>query len=107
MTEVSLNEINLLHDNICKALSDPTRILIFYALHQEPRYVSQLAEVLDIPQSTISRHLTILRERRLVIPQRQGSAVIYHLADVRVIEVLDTMRALMRDIMERQIGSIE
>ena len=59
-------EVNLLHANLCQALADPTRILILYALAESPRHVTGLAELLDVPQPTVSRHLKVLRERRLV-----------------------------------------
>ena len=51
-----IEELDLLHANICQALGDPKRIQILYALHGEPRYVSALADALGMPQPTVSRH---------------------------------------------------
>ncbi len=82
-------EVNLLHANVCQALADPKRILILYALAEEPKYVNELTEVIDCPQSTCSRHLKVLRDRRLVTAERDGAAVRYSLADTRVIDALD------------------
>jgi DNA-binding transcriptional ArsR family regulator len=65
------HEVNLLHANLCQALADPTRILILYALAESPRRVSGLAELLDAPQSTVSRHLKVLGDssrRRATAP---------------------------------------
>jgi ArsR family transcriptional regulator len=78
------SEVNELHAHICQALADPTRILILYALHDRPRNVTELAEDYEIPQPTVSRHLKALRDRGLVISQRQGNAVLYSLRDERV-----------------------
>lgn len=103
----ALQELTLLHANICQALADPKRILILYALDEQPRHVSALAEELDIPQPTVSRHLRVLREQSLVFTERDGPAVIYRLADRRIIEVLNTMRQVMFDALERQSGLIE
>jgi DNA-binding transcriptional ArsR family regulator len=97
-----IEEINLLHQNVCQAVGDPKRIQILYALYEQPRNVTALAEALHTPQPTISRHLTILRERCLVVAEREGTAVTYHLADARIIQVMDTMRQLLRDLFERQ-----
>ena len=88
-------EVNLLHANICQALADPKRILILYALHEGPRTVTELTESLDVPQPTVSRHLKVLRERRLVVAERNGTSICYSLADARVIDALDTMRAVL------------
>jgi ArsR family transcriptional regulator len=88
-------EVNLLHANICQALADPKRILILYALSEGSKTVTELTEALDVPQPTVSRHLKVLREQRLVTTERAGTSVYYSLADVRVIEALDTMRAVL------------
>jgi ArsR family transcriptional regulator len=96
------HEVNLLHANICQALADPTRILILYALADAPKHVSELAENLDAPQSTVSRHLKVLRDRRLVLAEREGASVRYSLADRRVIEALDALRAVLVGALEQQ-----
>jgi ArsR family transcriptional regulator len=83
-------------------VDDPTRILILYALSETPRRVSELAEALDAPQSTVSRHLKVLRDRRLVTTARAGAGVLYSLADVRVIEALDLLRAVLMSALSQQ-----
>ena len=95
-------EVFLLHANICQALSDPKRILMLYALSARPMHVNELAEVLDVPQPTVSRHLKILRERQLVAMRREGPSVRYSLADERVIEALDILRGVLLGTLSRQ-----
>jgi DNA-binding transcriptional ArsR family regulator len=95
-------EVNLLHANICAALADPKRILILYALDEGPKTVTELTEALDVPQPTVSRHLKILRERRLVLTEREGTSVRYSLADNRVISALDIMRAVLMGGLNQQ-----
>ena len=88
-------EVELLHGRVCYALSDPTRICILYVLAERGRFVNEIAEVLDAPQPTISRHLRVLRERELVHAERHGTAVCYTLADDRIIRALDLMREIV------------
>jgi len=102
----SIRELNLLHANVCQALGDPKRIMILYAINEEPRHVTALAESLGFPQPTVSRHLRILRQRALVRKERKGPAVVYHLADTRIVEILDSMRLLLRDAMNRQTSAL-
>jgi ArsR family transcriptional regulator len=99
-------ELNLLHSNVCAALSDPKRILILYALYEQPLNVSTLADFLDFPQPTVSRHLRVLRQRALVLTERDGPSVIYRLADDRIISVLNTMRAILHDSVGRQASAV-
>ncbi len=93
-------ELDLLHDRVCRAIGDPKRLMILYALHERLRYVVELAEELGYPQPTISRHLAALHNGGLVVKERHGQTVIYSLRDARIITVLDIMREMLRDAAE-------
>jgi ArsR family transcriptional regulator len=97
-----VEEVNLLHAQMCQGLADPTRILILYLLADNARYVSELADTLDVRQPTVSHHLKVLRDRGLVIATREGNAMRYELRDHRVVEALDLLRAVMGDILSEQ-----
>lgn len=97
-------EINQLHAEFCAALADPKRLLILYTLADGPRTVTDLAETLELSQPAVSRHLKVLRERGMVIPTRLGPSVEYRLADLRLIEALDLLRAAMRDHLSHRAG---
>ena len=88
-------EINLLHERICYALGDPKRLMLLYLIHFGPKTVNELTHLMDAPQPTISRHLRVLRERGLVVTHRCGPAVIYSLANPRLIDALDTLREVL------------
>lgn len=70
---------------------------MLYALNESPRNVTELTNELGIPQPTASRHLKVLRERGLVRAVKQGTTVTYHIADTRLIQALDLLRAVMRE----------
>jgi ArsR family transcriptional regulator len=95
-------EIYRLHSRLCAGLADPKRVLLLYALSESPRSVSELAEALQLPQPSASRHLKILRERGLVIAERQGQSVFYKLFDRRILQALDLMRGVLADILANQ-----
>lgn len=92
-----LQEIDGLHANICEALADPKRIALLYALRDGATTVNQLAEMLDLPPATTSRHLKILRERRLVHARRDGMNVYYALTNSKVLEALDLLRQVLNE----------
>ena len=100
-------EITQLHANVCSALADPTRILILYALNEKPSNVGDLATGLGISQPTASRHLNVLRERGLVLGRREGQSVINTLADTRVIQALDLLRAVLASNLKNRAGLVE
>jgi ArsR family transcriptional regulator len=99
-------EIHELHAGLCSALADPNRLMILYSLSESTHSVNDLAERLGLPQPTTSRHLKILRDRGLVTPQRVGTNVMYSLADARLIEALDLLRSVMRDIFDRRAAAV-
>jgi DNA-binding transcriptional ArsR family regulator len=89
-------EINKLHAEICSALADPHRILMFYVLADKYSNVSDLAAQVGISQPAASRHLKIMRERGLVHTVRKGQNVEYRLSDIRLIQALDLLRSVLR-----------
>ena len=97
-----VQEINQLHADFCSALADSTRLVLLYALADGPRNVTELTQELNQPQPTVSRHLKILRDRGLVLANRQGMMVEYTLADRRVIDALDILRSIMRDSIQKR-----
>ncbi|MBC8333824.1 MAG: winged helix-turn-helix transcriptional regulator [Anaerolineales bacterium] len=97
MTQNLREEIHQLHAQICSGLADPSRILILYSLSEKSSNVNELSNETNLPQPTISRHLKTLRECGLVTFRRDGQYVYYQLADKRIIEALDLMRAVMAD----------
>jgi len=65
------------------ALADITRIRILNLLTAGELCVCDIVDLLSLPQSTASRHLTILREEGLVEVDRRGRFAYYRLPDER------------------------
>jgi ArsR family transcriptional regulator, arsenate/arsenite/antimonite-responsive transcriptional repressor len=63
-----------------KALSDENRIRIIGALQGRELCVCQLIELLGLAPSTVSKHLSILRNARLIDSRKQGRWMYYRLA---------------------------
>jgi ArsR family transcriptional regulator len=100
-------EVTQLHAEICAGLADPSRILILYALSDGPHNVTEICNALEMPQPSVSRHLKILRERRMVTTERQGAVVQYSLADDRLVEALDLLRSVLRDGLARRAELVD
>jgi DNA-binding transcriptional ArsR family regulator len=88
-------EIVLLHGRVCYGVADPKRVLMLYALEAGPLCVTDLAAEVGLSQPAASRHLRVLRERGLVSTVRRGPSVYYALADHRLIEALNLLRAVL------------
>lgn len=74
---------------IFKALGDPSRLKIVYVLYKSPLCVCDIASVLDLSQSSVSHHLRILRDLKLVKFKREGKLLIYSLDDEHVFKLME------------------
>jgi ArsR family transcriptional regulator len=72
------------YTTLFKALSDETRVRILMLLTHGELCVCDLMEVLDLPQSTVSRHLATLRHAGLVEDRRQGTWNYYRLVETSI-----------------------
>ncbi len=63
-----------------KALSDETRLRILALLSRGERCVCELMAALDLPQSTVSRHLSYLKNAGWIDDRRQGVWMYYRFA---------------------------
>lgn len=107
MNSVLGTEVLQLHAQICGGLADPNRIMILYELSDMPKNVTEICTALNLPQSLVSRHLKILRERGMVTTERRSTVIIYSLADARLVQALDLLRDVMRDGLSRRAALID
>ncbi len=65
--------------DLLMVLAEPTRLRILNCLDAAPLFVSDLQLVLDLPQPTVSRHLTVLKKARIVRDTPIAQFVLYRL----------------------------
>lgn len=66
---------------VMKALADPSRLRIVAALHGRELCLCQVAELVGLATSTVSRHMSILEQARLVDARKDGRWTYFRLAD--------------------------
>jgi len=64
---------------IAKALAHPTRLFIIDRLRKRDICVCEFVEFIDADQSTVSKHLAVLRSAGIVSTAKDGNKVFYHL----------------------------
>ena len=62
---------------IAKALAHPSRLRLLDALKQKPMCVCELTDLIGADQSTVSKHLAILKNAGLVEGHREGLLTLY------------------------------
>ncbi len=66
---------------VMKALSDPNRIRILKLLQKKDFCVSEITGIINLAQSTVSKHLKILENAGLVVSQKRGLWVHYKISN--------------------------
>lgn len=79
--------------SMLKAIGSQNRLLLLCQLVNGERSVNDLAETLDLAQSVVSQHLSLLRRDGIVKGRREGQSIYYAISDNRV-------RALMEALFE-------
>jgi ArsR family transcriptional regulator len=86
------SEVFELHAQLLKALAHPKRLEIIHLIRDQELSVSDIHQMLDLPQANISQHLMLLRDAGIVKTRRDGKQVFYALADKKFIQASDLMR---------------
>ncbi len=81
---------------VMKALSDPNRARVLKLLQEKELCVCEIQNVLGLAQSTVSKHMKLLEDAGLVDRKRQGTWILYSLADSSETEYANTMLSELR-----------
>ena len=76
---------------LLKALANRHRLLIVCQLIDGERSVGDLAEFLDLRDSTVSQHLALLRKDGLVSARREAQTIYYSIASDPAREILTAL----------------
>lgn len=72
-----------------KIFGDSTRIKILYALSESELCVNDIAQILNLSQSSVSHQLRILKDSKLVRFRREGKSIFYALDDDHVRNIIN------------------
>lgn len=89
--------------DLLKTLADPIRLRLIRLLEQQVHHglsVGELADVLKLPQSTVSRHLKTLTDARLAAVRREGTSMLYRLAEDATHNGIRQLRALSKPYLD-------
>ena len=90
-----MENIFLLHANICKTMANPRRLEIIEALRDVELNATQLTQKVLISKANLSQHMSILIQKGVVLSRREGLNVFYKLSDERITKACDLMRELL------------
>ncbi|MBA4347297.1 MAG: transcriptional regulator [Clostridiales bacterium] len=90
---------------LLKAISHPVRLCIVNGLLQTPSCtVNKIQSCLDLPQSTISQHLTRLKNAGIVAGERDGTEVKYRVINQDIIDIIHCLFADSNSKINKEAG---
>lgn len=97
---------------IYQCLCDPTRLRILHLLTKTPLCVCHFQDILDEPQVKISKHLAYLRDRGMVVAERDQNWMIYSLPQKRSAQLEANLKCLQdcvstEPVFKRDLRSLE
>ena len=78
-------------EELLKAMANRNRLMILCQLIEGERSVGELAELLDLRDSTVSQHLALLRKDGLVLPRRDGQTIWYSITSEPARRLVETL----------------
>ncbi|GCE48106.1 ArsR/SmtB family transcription factor [Thermosporothrix hazakensis] len=81
---------------LTKALADETRLRLYQLVLQHPRSLQELAQRVRLSESTVSRHLKVLKAARLVQSTKEGATLLY----TGTLAPVDTLPLLLREFVQ-------
>jgi len=85
---------------IFKALGHPTRLFIVEELARGERCVHDLTEMIGADVSTVSRHLSVLKNARIISDDKRGAQVFYSLAVPCVVNFFSCVENVLDTVVE-------
>ena len=95
-------ELYKLHAEICKTLSNPTRLEILNLLRDKELSVSSLIIKTKLSQANISQHLSIMKSKGIVDFRREGKQIYYGIVNKKIVKAFDIMREVMSEKLKRE-----
>lgn len=86
---------------IFKALGHPSRLLMVDALKDGEKCVCDLQQLVGDDMSTVSKHLSVLREAGVVFSEKRGTNIYYRLA----LSCLNNFLKCTSELIEKRIDS--
>lgn len=85
-----------LQEEVFKVLANSKRLEIIQLLDDRELSVTQMGDMLGLPQSNLSQHLSLLRQAKIVSSRRDAQTIYYRLSDPKICQACDLVKEMLR-----------
>jgi ArsR family transcriptional regulator, virulence genes transcriptional regulator len=91
-----------LQADICLALANPKRLQILNLLKDGEMSAGEMVKAMQIAKANLSQHLSILRQKGIVLTRREGTNIYYHITNPKITEACSIMRGVLVESLKTQ-----
>lgn len=88
--------------DIVRALAHPTRLFIIEKLARQERCVCELTQMVGADTSTVSKHLSVLKNAGILSDEKRGAMVFYRLQTPFVLEFHRCIERVLSERLRKQ-----
>jgi len=89
-----------------KAMAHPTRLMIIEALSKKEHCVCELTDMAGDDTSTVSKHLSVLKNAGIIGDEKRGQSVFYRLTMPCALKFLSCIESAMRERAHAQMAAV-
>lgn len=91
---------------VVKAMAHPTRLFIVDELSRAERCVAELTDMIGADTSTVSKHLSILKNAGLIRDEKKGTQVFYRLKTPCILNFFGCVESVMKTTAEENLSLV-
>jgi DNA-binding transcriptional ArsR family regulator len=89
------DQIYSYHADMCQVFSHPKRLEIINTLRNGEMTVTELSQSLGMTVANMSQHLSLMRDRHILLSRKEGNMVFYRIANPKLLNCFDIMREML------------
>lgn len=89
--------------NVIKAMAHPTRLFIIDELSRHERCVCDLTQMIGADTSTVSKHLSVLRNAGIIQNEKRGAQVFYSLKMPCILNFFSCVESVLKSVATEQL----
>jgi ArsR family transcriptional regulator len=83
------------HAEMCQVFSHAKRLEVINVLRDGEMTVGELAQRLKLTPGNLSQHLSLMKDRHILLSRKEGNMVYYRIANPKLIRCFDMMREML------------
>jgi ArsR family transcriptional regulator, virulence genes transcriptional regulator len=101
------DQIYQYHAEMCQVFSHPKRLEVINVLRDGEMSVTELAQKLELAIGNLSQHLSMMKERHILVSRKEGNLVYYRILNPKLLRCFDMMREMLFDQIKQDAALLD